>query len=377
MPTCKLCNKYFKLLNSHICRGHKMTTTEYKKLFGDDTPFMDESVKELKRENGYSPWSVADVMERKSLSIEDATLLVKNKVADTFGRDTSVRCEEYWISKGFTQDQAKEKISSLQVRNLDYFVHKYGSEIGREKYESWRKGIQVSNSKEFMLSNGITGEAIKIMRDNFTVDNLMIKYSIDETTATDMRKSRIKNSVSALTQEYWISKGFTQDQAKEKISSLQVRNLDYFVHKYGSEIGREKYESWVYAATKHSVGKFSSKESQVFFAPFIEYCKTTGIDYVEEKYFSVNGKSYYVDLCLPNEKIIFEYDGEAFHADPENVDLQWRSAKKNLSYDEVLAYDNKKMSDLESIGYRVIRIHSSRKDLFDLVLIFESIVNEK
>ena len=78
-----------------------------------------------------------------------------------------------------------------------------------------------------------------------------------------------------------------------------------------------------------------------------------------------------MDLVLPQYGLIFEYDGEAFHADPLVIDETWMSAKGNIGYWESIEYDSAKTAALESIGFKVIRIHSKYKNEFDLINILE------
>jgi len=47
------------------------------------------------------------------------------------------------------------------------------------------------------------------------------------------------------------------------------------------------------------------------------------------------------------------------------------SAKGNIGYWESIEYDSAKTAALESIGFKVIRIHSKYKNEFDLINILE------
>jgi very-short-patch-repair endonuclease len=377
MPVCLECNKHFKLLNSHICRIHKITTAEYKLRHGEDTPFLDQSVKDKQKQNGYSPWSVQDVMKKFCISEEEAKTVVQTKVDNTFGRETSVRCVEYWLKHGFSEEESLLKVSSLQSRSEEYYINLFGDIEGKIKYTDHRNSIASSNSKQSMLDRGLTEDEIRLMRDNLSVDSIMLKYGLEEFDAISLRVDRLKNHSSCWSVDYWVKKGLSICDAQKRITLLQTRDLPYFIAKYGDIDGRCRYSKWVSAATSHSVGKFSSKESEEFFNPFIEYCIINNIDYKKEKYFNVAGKSYYVDLCIEPIKLIIEYDGSAFHADPDNIDMSWVSAKKRLDYTSSLAYDTKKKTDLESIGYTVINVYSKRKNNFNLIEIFERMKNGK
>ena len=62
-------------------------------------------------------------------------------------------------------------------------------------------------------------------------------------------------------------------------------------------------------------------------------------------------KSYFYDFCLKPLKIIVEYNGIYFH--PRNRE-DWR--RKDLTFDEALAKDLRKISFIEDLGYKVFVI---------------------
>lgn len=375
MPICLECNTFYKLLNSHITRTHKITTNEYKLRYGENTPFTENSVRELQRKNGYSPWSIKDAIDRGE-SKSDAENRIKTQKLKTFGKHTSVRCVDYWIKNGKTPEEAKTEIKLVQSRGKDYYVSKYG-DSGLEKYEEHYTKSGKSNSKNYMLSCGKSLEDVRLIRDNISIESIMIKSGVNLEKAIQIRTNRLANHKSSRTLKYWVSLGYDLKQAKELLANAQSRSLQYFIKKYGVIFGTEKYNTWVYDATKYSVGKTSSKESIEYFKILIDYCIENKINHETEKYFCINSKSYYADLVLDDYKLIFEYDGEAWHADPRINDLNWVSAKKNKTYQESLNYDIKKTKALESIGYMIIRIHSKYKDEYNLIDITKDRINGK
>lgn len=148
---------------------------------------------------------------------------------------------EFWLKKGFTEDEAKKEISKRQKRslskeslekikisrekngkfreyhdnitNLNWFIAKYGEDEGHKKYE---RRIQVS------VMGGKRSCEIRKKRG----------YRRDE---------------SCRTLEFWIKKGFTEDEARLKLYNIQSRSLDHFIGKYGYEEG---YEKWNQKITK-------------------------------------------------------------------------------------------------------------------------------
>lgn len=47
----------------------------------------------------------------------------------------TVRSPKYWVRQGFSIDEAKEKVKLIQIRDLDYFINKYGYKNGIERFE--------------------------------------------------------------------------------------------------------------------------------------------------------------------------------------------------------------------------------------------------
>ena len=372
MPICLECGKSFRLLNSHITRTHKISTTEYRQRHGDDVKFSDDSVKELQRQNGFSPWSVPSLLKR-GMSMEDATSFLEQKRQETFGSHTSVRSVDYWMKHGMSMEDAKLRVKEVQSRGEQFFIGKYGDD-GVRCHSEYRGKIGTSNTKEHHLACGYTEDEIRMMRNNTSIEALVRKCGYDIDTATKIHSDRLSKFVSYFSIDYWVSRGHDIDTAKRMNHIVQKRDIAYFVSKYG-DAGIDRYVSFIHKATKHSVGKYASKESCIYFSDLVSYCEEHGISYEKEKYMSVSGKSYYVDFVIESMKLAFEYDGEAFHADSRIVDHDWVSAKGKVSYSDSIAYDFKKRTDIESCGYTVINIHSKYKNEYNLVEIVESKLN--
>lgn len=367
---CLECGQLFSMLQSHITRTHKITTDEYREKHGKDTPFLSDDVLKLKKENGYSPWSISDRMSRGE-SEEDAKLALKKKRAETFGSHTSVFSEIFWINKGYSKEEAEAEMAKRRC-SLENLIKKYGEEEGKRRYIEQYTKSGISNSKQAMLDRGYSESQIRTMRDNFSIPSIMEKQEVDEETAIKIREGRLINSSSHWTLKYWTDLGYSVDVAKERLSEIQRRDLPFFINKYGDVDGKIRYNSWVKDATSRSVGKFASKESVEYFKPLIDWCSENGYSVETEKYVRIDTKAYYLDLVIPELMLVFEYDGEAFHADPEVIDESWVSAKGGYSYWDSIAEDDMKTNIVQSLGYKVIRIHSSRKNQFNLTEIVKS-----
>lgn len=110
---CKICGFESKQLTSHITMKHKMKIDEYKDKYNVD----------------------------KVLLVNNKTKL-KNKLG-------SKRCKEFWMSEGYSEDEAIKKVSEHQsVFSLDKCIEKYGEHLGyikwKERQDRWQRTL---NSK--------------------------------------------------------------------------------------------------------------------------------------------------------------------------------------------------------------------------------------
>ena len=157
------------------------------------------------------------------------------------------------------------------------------------------------------------------------------------------------------TVEYWIKQGFSEDAAILKVRESQTTNgLDFYIRKYGIETGPEKFNerirAWLNAPNNKAMIKGRSKKSIVLF-------EAIGIGYYGSNEKTVRGKSkvHRVDF-LYNNKII-EFFGDYWHGNPKKYQPNYLIRKKKV--EDVWIHDRKKIEDLCSAGYDVLKIWES------------------
>lgn len=152
------------------------------------------------------------------------------------------RCVEYWIKRGFSENEAIQQIKIIQnngeknigskrteeqklnmkksqesINTLEHWIGKYGNENGIIKFNEFKK-----NKSE-------NGKLLKNFRLNKN-PNTFIDGSIRRP-------------------EYWINRGYTEDESKIIVSKSQSRGIEFYIKKYGNEIGKEKWkdrnDKWV------------------------------------------------------------------------------------------------------------------------------------
>lgn len=151
-------------------------------------------------------------------------------------RKSSPRCIEYWLKKGFTEEDSLVKIKKLQnngnsnkgskrteeqkqnmklsqikLQKIDYWVEKYGEELGPKKFMDY---------KTKKMENGKLSKQSRLSKN----PNTYIESSIRRP-------------------EYWMKLGYSEEESKLLVSKSQSRGIDFYIKKYGTEIGIKKWKN--------------------------------------------------------------------------------------------------------------------------------------
>lgn len=179
-------------------------------------------------------------------------------------------CVEYWVSKGYTEEDAKIEISNIQ-RGFS------------NKYVTWAR----EHPDEYSKKN-------------------------------------VKNV------NCWLSRGYSEKQAKKIISESQKTfTLEKCIEKYGEYEGKKRWEKrqkkWQESLNKsgfHQLG--FSKVSQELFDSILKTYNEDEIDYVfyqtkNREYALQNDAGYYYryDFCDLNKRKFIEFNGDIYHGNPK------------------------------------------------------------
>lgn len=211
-------------------------------------------------------------------------------------RKCSPRCIEYWIKKGFSEEDAKIKIKEIQnngksnlgskrteeqkqnmklsqskLHKIDYWIEKYGEEIGTQEFLNFKeKKIETGkSSKYFRLSKNL---------------NTYIEGSIRRP-------------------EYWIKRGYTEEESKLIVSKSQSRGINFYIKKYGEEIGiqrwKNKNDKWFKSFYKsgkdlNEINKKRKLNSHVGY-------------YTEETIVNIDYLNFYMIVLEDNGNMIIKY----------------------------------------------------------------------
>ncbi len=183
--TCMLCHQHFKTLAFHLSSAHQMTTQEYKRQYstatvstgthailsaqtsGDRNVWAKHSGKLSvfsKNFAGYTGLSE----EQKQLKISQAV----DQHIKSMPKENRPMSLQYWINKGFSQEEAETKLSERQSTfSLEKCIERYGEEAGlrrwQDRQEKWQNNLNSKPDEEIARINNL-----KMGRSSGAVSNI-------------------------------------------------------------------------------------------------------------------------------------------------------------------------------------------------------------
>jgi hypothetical protein len=299
-------------------------------------------------------------------------------------------------------------------QNTNY-VENYLNTINQTPNSSQLRTIALLCDLSLLYTDEIEKRYIEYKKETSAKKKVEIRYGKNKVIVYENKlKNRPKPIVkSNLTIEYWLSKGLTKTQAKEKISKIQSNNskkrhektlnykiqnpicveywqnlgftdndeiqklrkpyldkcsntLSRYIEKYGEEEGKEIFYSGIDKRIKTMIERYGtktitayvSKESLKVLIKLYKIIRKNGVlksDIVwgisGNKEFVMSDsntqQSYFYDFVIKSKKIIIEYNNLFWH--PRRRD-EWRGIG---DYDKILKYQQAKEKLAISRGYSV------------------------
>lgn len=256
---------------------------------------------------------------------------------------------KYWIERGLSEEESKRKIKEMKPNLIEYWLS---------------RGFSFEESKlktELHLMN--------------TERSFIIKYG-DEKGIKLFKEKKVKEGKlhSPRSVEYWVNKGFSIEESKNKVSECQNKfSLVKCVEKYGEEEGKkiftERQKKWQESLYKNGNLKSGySKVSQDLFFDLLKYYENVEeLNYVmfakkggEFVLTSDDGFYRYDFTDLLNKKII-EYNGDNYHANPDTFIITDtpNPFRKNVTSEDIWKKDD-------------VKLKLANKHKFDVLVIWDS-----
>lgn len=392
VPKCRLCDSELRIMKKGksalilSCTNEECITN--KTIYGDSKlkAFLPEElyqkILQKRKENRHSYYDKNYLINIKGLTNEQAIQYIsehKEKAAkinkgktneyykEKYGEEyvkniihknnklKSHLCIEFWLNKGYTEEEGKKKISDIQSQNSKLVknrkhetkkerITKYGKEEA-EKYFREKSRFCI----EYWLKRGYTEKEGKNKIAELQIEN----------------SKRVKNRVNTKAISYWLEKGYNKDEAKKIIADSQKTfSLEKCIEKYGeiegTKIWEERQKKWQKTLHEnHNMHVGYSKVSQELFKAIEELYEEEERDYIfygsKNREFTIrqDDKTYVYDFTdLKNRKII-EFNGDIYHGNPQifNESDRPNPYKKQFTAKELWDFDKNKKIIAESEGF--------------------------
>jgi hypothetical protein len=263
----------------------------------------------------------------------------------------SAYSKKYWLERGMKEELIEEYIKTLRPCNLEYWVKKgYTKEDGI---------LQIEGQKLVSLRGCIA---------RFGKEEGIKTWTERETKRSEAGKKGSTNL------EYWINKGYTEDEAILKRSERQSTfSLEKCITKYGEEEGKKRFteRQHKWGKSLSSGGNLKIGYSKISQELFYKLLETYDISIRNNILFGSHNKEFTLEkedggvwlydfTDIKNKKII-EYNGDMYHGNPKKYKANDNPHpfRKNITAQEMWDNDKEKIR-IANIGeYEVLVIWDS------------------
>ena len=228
----------------------------------------------------------------------------------------------YWIARGWneTESKYKSKISNTRKKvhspfSLEFWLNKINpntNEIYTEIEADYKRNSQRPIRKEYWLEQGFDLEtsiekALQQKRSNDKSGSLFVKS----------RNKEEGRSPSPRCVEYYLLRGFTEEEATQEISKIQSTfSLEICIEKYGYVEGnllwqdrQDRWQNTLNSKPQDEIDEYNSKKG-----------KATTLVHYTEKYGEEKGKLKFIEYLTKRNFKIFNNLAEIETYILENVD---------------------------------------------------------
>lgn len=281
-------------------------------------------------------------------------------------------CIEYWLKKGKTEEEAKKIISEKQKKTASLQTEFFGKNKDRlRKYGHSEEDIKriclTPTTKDFWINKGMSEEEAKNKVYEIQKSNSQKK------TQKMIEQPHLYSAITNTQLAFWINLGFDEKEARKKLSERQSTfTLEKCIKKHGEEEGykvwRERQKKWQQSLADN--GNMKCGYSFISQELFWEITKQYDIKELNKVHFADKNNEYamyneyfmfsYDFVDLNREKII-EYNGDLYHANPEiyKEDDCPNPFYKTKTSQDIWDRDLMKQQLAESYGFEVFVVWDS------------------
>jgi len=323
--------------------------------------------------------------------------------------------EQFYLDRGWNPEEAKQLLYKRQgTMKLENIAISNNISLEEAKILQKDRTVDIQNKiRNHPNIKNINKNKGKTRTVQFYVDQghslkeaTLILRKLQQNVASNNDYTRKDRSITQI--GYWIKKGLSEDEAKEKISFIQKTfSLEKCIKTHGIEKGTEiwqkrqdKWQKTMKGKSKEEIyqinlkkfrgnknNNFYSDSSFVWFSKIKQLLKDDNIDcycmYGNEELFLRNeNKILFFDFYVKGTKLIIEFNGSHVHPDKKKLTPEqwqkWKNPFTKENADDCHIKDQKKINFAEKLGYKVIEIWDHElKSNPDLTLKIKNIIKHE
>lgn len=285
--------------------------------------------REYKKSNRNSQYDPNYISKRDGISLEDA-----KKQIERFKSNKATTKENFIKKHGKEKgEEMWKRHCTISRHSENIYIEKFGEKEGKKKWQEYLDALKKENKRciEYYTSRGYTKEDAK----------------------EEVSKYQKENSGTHI--DYYRNLGYNENEIKEILLEINSKkdsaSLNFYINKYGEELGEKKYlDNCIRMCNIGQASTLSGGISKIS----VELFKKLEIEYIPEfKLKNPNRKRIYsYDFKYKNK--IIEFNGDYWHCNPikykPNDIVKGRKAKDKWKQDK------EKVDFAISQGYEVLTI---------------------
>jgi len=354
---CELCDKELKDvkgLSVHLVKNHNFSVEDKKNYYN----------KYLKKGNEGTCYFC--VNESKFIDLTRGYHRICDSI-ECLGKTRATSTYEFLMYKyNLSKEDA---IKLMNIRAIDRGEKIKESMDKKLKENSNFHKEKSHQSKEYWIKRGFSeNEAIE--KSNKIMSDIHIKTSEKRKINPEKYKD-----VNPTQNEYWIKKGYSEAEAKEKVSERQKTfTIEKCIEKFGIIEGiviwHKRQKSWSDKMKNTLIvqGNYK-KDSSKIEKELVDRVIEKG-NFINGDYYCYNNQQFFIynkddktyttyDFVLKDKKKVIEFNGDYWHCNPNKYKSDFFNKRKQMHACEIWNYDLYKINNARKLGYDVLVIWES------------------
>jgi hypothetical protein len=272
-----------------------------------------------------------------------------------------------FLASGVTEADAEAKIRELAIKRGE--LNSNSHKKAQEKDPLYLKKMS-HHFPEFWIKKGFSEEEAKIKA--YEVCSWNRKRFREKLDSGEVEKGWNNTTI-----EYYLKTGMNMDEAKQAIIDRQKTfTLEKCIAKYGEIEGKKKWEDrqkkWMAKwkdlyykgvfSTRPKDGNSFSKPANMLFSMLSE--NYSSAKWKSTEWYLRDVQYFFYDFTLVDQKKIIEFNGDYWHCNPIKYSFDFYHTIKKMTAQEIWEYDKIKENVARSKGYEYLVIWESDYKLF-------------